>query len=86
MSAKKAVLYRMVTAQHICPFGIKSKDLLQRKGFEVEDHHLESRQETDEFKAKHEVKTTPQTFIDDQRIGGYDDLRRHFGMASQGPG
>ncbi len=29
--------------------------------------------------AKHDVKTTPQTFIGGKRIGGYDDLRRHFG-------
>ncbi len=85
MSAKKAVIYRMVTEQHICPFGIKSKDILQRKGFEVEDHHLESRQETDDFKAEHDVKTTPQTFIEGQRIGGYDDLRRYFGMKVKDP-
>jgi hypothetical protein len=27
------------------------------------------------------VKTTPQTFIDGVRIGGYDDLRRYFGLS-----
>ena len=25
------------------------------------------------------MKTTPQTFISGERIGGYDDLRRYFG-------
>ncbi len=78
--AKKAVLYRMVTDNHLCPFGLKAKDLLERKGFEVEDNHLETRQQTDAFQAKHDVKTTPQTFIDGERIGGYDDLRKHFGL------
>jgi len=73
--SKRAVLYRMVTPDHICPFGLKSKDLLERKGYDVEDHHLSNRSETDAFKEKHNVKTTPQTFIDDKRIGGYDDLR-----------
>ena len=29
--------------------------------------------------------TTPQTFIDGARIGGYDDLRRHFGLAVSDP-
>ena len=67
--SKRAVLYRMVTSEHICPFGLKSKDLLERKGYDVEDHHLSSRSETDAFKEKHNVKTTPQTFIDDKRIG-----------------
>lgn len=85
MPTKTAVLYRMVTANHICPFGIKSKDLLRRKGFAVEDRHLKTREETDAFKAEHDVKTTPQTFIDGARIGGYDDLRAHFGMKSAKP-
>lgn len=81
--SKRAVLYRMVTSEHICPFGLKSKDLLERKGYDVEDHHLASRSETDAFKEKHNVKTTPQTFIDDKRIGGYDDLRDYFNLKQE---
>jgi glutaredoxin len=83
--AKPATLYRMVTDQHICPFGLKSRDLLEREGFKVEDHKLSSRAETDAFMAKHNVKTTPQTFIGGERIGGYDDLLRHFGKAVPDP-
>jgi len=30
------------------------------------------------------VETTPQTFIDGQRIGGYDDLRKYFDQEVQG--
>lgn len=78
-SQKTAVLYRMVMDKHICPYGLKSKTLLEREGFEVEDHHLTSREETDAFKKKHDVETTPQTFIGSERIGGHDDLQRHFG-------
>ena len=77
-TAKTAVLYRMVMPDHLCPFGLKSKDLLERKGYDVEDHHLTTREETDAFQRKHDVKTTPQTFIDGKRIGGYDDLRVYF--------
>jgi len=80
--SKKAVLYRMVTDEHICPYGIKSKDLLERQGYKVEDHHLKNREETDAFKEKHGVKTTPQTFIDEKRIGGHDDLIEHFGITT----
>jgi hypothetical protein len=29
---------------------------------------------------EHGVETTPQTWIGDERIGGYDDLRVHFGL------
>ncbi|MDD7972469.1 glutaredoxin [Roseinatronobacter alkalisoli] len=76
---KTAALYRMVMPEHTCPYGLKSLDLLNRHGYEVEDHHLTSRDETDAFKEKHGVATTPQIFIDGARIGGYDDVLRHFG-------
>lgn len=75
----KAELYRMVTPEHICPFGLKSLDLLEREGFAVADHKLRSRKATDDFMAEQHVRTTPQTFIDGKRIGGYDALRKHFG-------
>lgn len=76
---KKAKLYRMVMKDHICPYGLKSKDLLERKGFDVEDHHLKTCEETDAFRKEHDVETTPQTWIDGKRIGGYDELREYFG-------
>lgn len=76
---KTATLYRMVTDDHVCPYGLKSLHLLQRQGFEVDDRHLTTRDETDAFKVEHGVDTTPQIFIDGRRIGGYDDLAVHFG-------
>lgn len=82
---KRAVLYRMVMPQHTCPYGLKAKDLLERSGFEVEDHHLTSREETDAFKAKHQVATTPQIFIGGKRVGGSDDLRRLLGQSVTDP-
>jgi glutaredoxin len=84
-AARTAVLYRMVMDPHLCPFGLKSLDLLKRKGFVVEDHPLTSRNEVDAFKAKEQVKTTPQTFIDGKRIGGYSDLRAYFGEPLRDP-
>ena len=76
---KKAALYRMVMPEHTCPYGLKSKWQLERHGYEVEDHWLRTKEETEAFKAKHDVKTTPQTFIGAKRIGGNDDLTRFFG-------
>jgi glutaredoxin len=81
--ARTATLYRMVMTDHRCPYGLKSKDLLERQGFEVDDRHLTSRGEVDAFKAKHDVKTTPQTFINEDRIGGFDDLSAYFGKANK---
>lgn len=82
---KKAVLYRMVMGEHTCPYGLKAKDLLKRSGYDVDDRHLTSREETDAFKAQHGVATTPQVFIDENRVGGYDDLRRFLGKPVADP-
>lgn len=76
---RTATLYRMVMDTHVCPYGLKARDLLRRQGYAVEDHTLRTREETDAFKAEHGVKTTPQVFIGGERVGGYDDLRRFFG-------
>lgn len=83
--AKKAVLHRMVMPKHTCPYGIKAKNLLLRQGYVVEDNWLTSREQVDAFKMQHDVKTTPQTFINGKRIGGYDDLRRYFGKKIRAP-
>ncbi|QGP80685.1 MauE/DoxX family redox-associated membrane protein [Sphingobium sp. CAP-1] len=82
---RSASLYRMVIPGHICPYGIKARWLLKRHGYQVDDHWLTSREQTDAFKAQHDVKTTPQIFIDGQRIGGHDDLRRHLGLTVKDP-
>ena len=78
---KTATVYRMVMPDHTCPYGIKTIDLLKRQGFEIDDNHLTTREQTDAFKAEHGVETTPQTFIDGKRIGGFDALREYFGKA-----
>lgn len=77
---KKADIYRLVTPDHLCPWGIKALDLLKRHGFAVTDHHLDSMEASKRFKEEHQVDETPQVFLDGQRLGGYDDLRRHLGL------
>lgn len=83
MTTKHAVIHRMVMKDHICPFGLKALHLLRHEGYEVEDHWLRDREQTDAFKAAHQVDSTPQVFIEGQRIGGYDELRRHLGKGGQ---
>lgn len=82
---KHAALYRMVTDDHICPFGLKARDLLERENYTIDDHQLTSRDEADRFMHEHNVETTPQVFLGSERIGGYDALRDHFGMSSEQP-
>jgi len=75
---KSAVLYRMILPEHTCPFGVAAKQMLEEQGFTVDDRILASREEVEAFKQEHSVATTPQVFIDDERIGGSDDLERYL--------
>ncbi len=75
---KSAVLYRMILPEHTCPFGVAAKQMLEEQGFTVDDRILASREEVEAFKQEHSVTTTPQVFIDDERIGGSDDLERYL--------
>ncbi|MDO9362414.1 MAG: glutaredoxin [Sphingopyxis sp.] len=76
----QATLHRMVIPGHICPYGLKAKHLLESRGYTVDDRWLTTREAVEAFKTEHDVKTTPQTFIDGVRIGGHDDVRRHLGL------
>lgn len=82
---RHAELYRMVMPKHLCPWGLKTKDLLEREGFVVDDHRLRSKEETEAFQRAQDVKTTPQVFIGGTRIGGYEDVRRHLGKPVRDP-
>ena len=77
---KTAVLYRMALPDHLCPSGQKARWLLERQGYEVDDRLFRTRAEVDAFKASHSVKTTPQAWIEGERVGGYADLREKLTM------
>ena len=83
---KKAVLYRMVLQDHTCPFGVRAKQLLEDHGYDVEDNILSTREETDAFQAKHDVRTTPQVFINGKPVGGSDELARLLSADEPGDG
>ncbi|CAN5235338.1 hypothetical protein BH10PSE4_BH10PSE4_34210 [soil metagenome] len=78
MSKRNATLYRMVTPEHTCPFGVKAKALLEEHGFAIDDKVLRTREAVDKFEAEHQVDTTPQIFIEGERVGGCDDLEAYL--------
>lgn len=69
----------MQMPERICPSGLKAKALLEKKGIVFQDHVLGSREEVEAFKSEHAVETTPQVWLDDERIGGFDALASHLG-------
>jgi glutaredoxin 3 len=66
----------MVLPDHICPYGVHAKQLLEQAGYEVDDRMLTSRDQVDAFQGEQGVETTPQVFIGGERVGGSDDLER----------
>ncbi|WP_428605509.1 glutaredoxin 3 [Sedimenticola sp.] len=67
----KVVMY--TTA--ICPYCLRAKSLLNRKGITFEELQIEgNRERMREMIQRSQRNTVPQIFIDDYHIGGYDDM------------
>ena len=79
----QVVLYRMVLPDHTCPYGLLAKRMLEDAGLSFDDRLLTSRKEVDAFQAEHGVSTTPQVFIDGERIGGSEELDRFLRVTEQ---
>jgi len=75
---RKATLYRMVLPDHVCPYGVRARQLLTDAGYEVDDRQLTTRMEVDALMDELGVDTTPQIFIGEERIGGSDELERYL--------
>lgn len=74
LAATPVKVYRMSMLDHECPWGVKAVALLKDKNIPFEDIRLTTKAEVEDFKALHQVKSTPQIFWGEQRIGGYTDL------------
>lgn len=71
---KRATLYRMVLPDHVCPFGVRARDLLEERGYAIDDRVLRTRDEVEAVKDEFGVATTPVIFLGDERIDGADAL------------
>jgi len=58
-----------------CPYCMRAKALLDRKGVEYEEMRIEGNRELmREMITRSGRHTVPQIFIDDFHVGGYDDM------------
>ena len=78
---RQATLYRMKLPTHECPYGLRAKELLEQAGFEIDEHLLTTREEVDDYQAREGVSTTPQVFIEGERIGGSEELAEYLERA-----
>ncbi|WP_022955049.1 glutaredoxin 3 [Perlucidibaca piscinae] len=67
----KVVIY----TTHICPYCVRAKMLLQRKGVTYEEIDVSDDADTRQMLVQRTGRrTVPQIFINDQPIGGSDEL------------
>lgn len=68
---KKITIY----TKEICPYCVRAKSLLQRKGAQFEEIKITDDSTKEEMMKKSGGRmTVPQIFIDDFHVGGCDDL------------
>ena len=59
----------------ICPYCVRAKMLLKKKGVDYEELMIEGNRDLmREMLERSRRRTVPQIFIDDYHVGGYDDL------------
>jgi glutaredoxin 3 len=64
-----------VYTKDYCPYCDRAKDLLKRKGVAFNEHHLEDKpEEFTALKKRTGLMTVPQIFINDQLVGGFNEL------------
>lgn len=78
MPDREATLYRMALPDHVCPFGVRAKEMLVAHGYAVDDRVLDTREAVEAIKDEHGVATTPLVFVAGERVGGSDDLERYL--------
>ena len=86
MADAEVVLYRMVLPDHVCPYGVRAKQLLEDAGHGASTTaSCTPERRSMRFQEEHGVDTTPQVFIDGERIGGSDDLDAILELAGATP-
>lgn len=65
----------LIYTKSSCPYCVRAKELLSRKGVKFEEIYLDDRpEEYATLKNRTGMMTVPQIFIDDQLVGGYMEL------------
>jgi glutaredoxin 3 len=70
----------VVWSKDQCPYCVMAKTLLKNRGVEFEERNISQGPWTREqlLAAVPNVRTLPQIFLNDNLIGGYEQLKKHF--------
>jgi glutaredoxin len=69
----------IVWSKYHCPYCDQAKKLLESKGIEYEERKIgDGYTREDLLESVPNARTVPQIFLDDQLIGGFTELKKHF--------
>ena len=69
----------IVWSKHHCPYCDQAKALLKMKGIAIEERNINEDWTKEQLlEAVPTARTVPQIFLDDQYIGGFTELKKHF--------
>jgi glutaredoxin 3 len=69
----------IVWSKNHCPYCDQAKNLLKLKGIDYEERNINDGWDKEDLMAAvPNARTVPQIFLDDQLIGGFTELRKHF--------
>ena len=69
----------IVWSKNACPFCDQAKNLLKMKGIEFEEKRIGHGYTKEQLlEAVPTARTVPQIFLDEQLIGGFQELRQHL--------
>ncbi len=68
-----------VYSKNNCPFCVQAKNLLKLKGIEFEERNINEEWTREQLlEAVPTARTLPQIFLDENYIGGFIELKKHF--------
>ena len=69
----------VVWSKNQCPFCDQAKNLLKMKNIEFEERNVSTDWTKEQLlEAVPTARTLPQIFLDDNYIGGFTELKKHF--------
>ncbi len=71
----------IVWSKDACPYCVQAKNLLQLKGIEFEERNITQGTWTKEqlLESVPNARTLPQIFLDEELVGGFNELKKHLG-------
>ena len=76
---KENKMKAIVWSKDQCPYCDQAKNLLKMKGIEFEERNVSHDWTREQLlEAVPNARTVPQIFLDEQLIGGFTELRKHF--------